>query len=291
MNLEALGGAAAIALGSTLLFVLVARTWQTLSSTLGGSTRFPNNIMVEAAQRFRDQLDHLTRLQTVYLSAALVFSVIFATALLLRPQDLFGGLPGWQLIVILAVPGLVLVYGGYRLFEVARERRQVAFFRDASMAIGHGLQSLTSNQNRVFHDVLCGSTHIDNIVAGLHGIYAVYVIANRPGKDKRVRLSGDELAFAPGKVSMSLTEFGKTSEQFARACRKHLQHDIRVRSVIAVPGWEIDAQASDSYLVVNERSLAMIKGWKDQKDFLMNEDVDAIHKLLTRRCTRFTSSK
>jgi hypothetical protein len=291
MDLEALGGAAAIALGSTFLFVLIARSWQSLSTTLGGSTRFPNDIMVEAAQRFRDQLDQLGRLQTMYLSAALVFAVIFATVLLLRPQDIFGGLPKWQLAVIFLIPVAVCGYGCYRLFTVVRNRRNVEFVRDANMAIGHGLQSLTSNQNRVFHDVRCGSTHIDNVVVGLHGIYAVYVIANRPGKDKRVRLNGDNLAFAPGKVSMSLDEFGQISQQFARACRKHLQHDIRVRSVIAVPGWEIEAQASDRFLVVNERSLPIIKGWREQKDFLMNEDVATIHKLLTKLCTRFTNGK
>jgi len=288
MNLEALGGAAVIALGSTLLFVLIALSWQTLANTVGGSNRFPDNIMIEAAQRFRDQLEQLSRLQTMYLSAALVFAVIFATVLLLRPQDIFGGLPTWQLAIILVIPIATFGYGCFRIFKIARNRSHVAFVRDANMAVGHGLQSLTSNQNRVFHDVMCGSTHIDHVVVGLHGIYAVYVIANRPGKDKRVRLTGDDLAFAPGKVKMSLVEFGQTSKQFARACRKKVQHDIRVRSVIAVPGWEIDAQASEHFLLVNERSLPMIRGWKDQKDFLMNEDVETLHKLLTKRSTRFS---
>jgi hypothetical protein len=32
----------------------------------------------------------------------------------------------------------------------------------------------------------------------------------------------------------------------------------------------------------------MLSGWKDQADYLMNEDVEAIQKLLTQRCTRFT---
>jgi hypothetical protein len=68
-----------------------------------------------------------------------------------------------------------------------------------------------------------------------------------------------------------------------------VKHDVRVRSVVAVPGWEIESQVSDEYLVVNERNLAMLSGWKDQKDYLMNEDVESVQKLLTKRCTRFDS--
>jgi hypothetical protein len=32
----------------------------------------------------------------------------------------------------------------------------------------------------------------------------------------------------------------------------------------------------------------MITGWKDPNDFLMNEDVDKVQKMLTERCTRFS---
>ena len=61
--------------------------------------------------------------------------------------------------------------------------------------------------------------------------------------------------------------------------------------MITVPGWEIDSQNSDEYLIVNERNLAMLSGWKEQKDYLMNEDVDSIQKMLTERCTRFGKKK
>jgi hypothetical protein len=56
--------------------------------------------------------------------------------------------------------------------------------------------------------------------------------------------------------------------------------------VVAIPGWEIDAQGSEEHLLVNERNLAMMSGWKDQSDYLMNDDVEALHKLLTSRGTR-----
>ena len=51
-----------------------------------------------------------------------------------------------------------------------------------------------------------------------------------------------------------------------------------------MPGWEITGQSSDEHLLVNERSLPMLRGWKDSADYLMNEDVDALHDMLTSRC-------
>ncbi|HSD70052.1 MAG TPA: hypothetical protein VLB07_10885 [Woeseiaceae bacterium] len=287
MTLESVSGALTIALLSTLLFMVVAGVWQTLSRATSGNNRFSHSILYEAAQRFRDQFDSLTRRQSVYLASLLVFVVIFATAFLLGPDRLFQGLAEWQLIALLAGALLAALYGLYRFVAVVLQKKKVEFIRDANIATGHGLLRLTSNQNRVFHDVPCATGVIDNVIVGLHGIYAVCVVAKRPGKDNRVRLNGEQLAFAPGKAVISVADCGKRAEQLAREMRKLLGHEVRVRPVVAVPGWEIDAQASDEYLVVNERNLAMLRGWKDQKDYLMNEDVEHIQKMLTERCTRY----
>jgi hypothetical protein len=287
MTLELLSGAMTLAVLSTLLFMLIAGAWHTMNRAASGNNRFSDSILFEAAQRFRDQFDSLTRKQSVYLASSLVFLVIFLTAFLLNPERLFQGLPEWQLIALLAAALIAALYGLFRFVVVVLQKKKVEFIRDANIATGHGLQRLTSNQNRVFHDVPCATGVIDNVIVGLHGIYAVCVFAKRPGKDNRVRLNGEKLAFAPGKDVISVTDCGKRAEQLAREVRKQVGHDIRVRAVVAVPGWEIDAQASDEYLVVNERNLSMLRGWKDQKDYLMNEDVEQIQKLLTERCTRY----
>ena len=85
-----------------------------------------------------------------------------------------------------------------------------------------------------------------------------------------------------------MSRSGRKSAQLARELRKIVNHEVRVRPVIAIPGWEVESQSSDDYLVVNERNLAMMSGWKEQADYLMDEDVAAIQNLLTKRCTRFT---
>lgn len=288
MSLVALSGPTTIALASTFVFLLIVKSWHVIAHTVGTTTRFPNSIMLEAAQRFRDELERLGREQSLFLIAGLVFSVIFAITYLFPPQGMFEGLPRWQLILVLVLFGAAAVYTTYRLLHIVIAKRRLAFIRDANMATGHALQKLNANQNRVFHDVRCGAGIIDNVVVGRHGIYAINVIARKPGKNSTVTLRGDKLTFAPANVSISVGRSGKKSGELAAEIGKLLKHKVRVRTVIVVPGWEVESQASEAYLAVNERNLTMLSGWKDPNDFLMNEDVDVVQKMLTERCTRFS---
>ncbi len=286
MSLATLSGATTIALASTIVFLLIVKSWHVLSQSIVVNTRFPDSIMREAAQRFRDQLERLGREQTIYLSAALVFVVIFAVTFLFPPKGMFEELPKWQLILVLALFGAAAVYTLYRLIRVLLKKRQLAFVRDANIATGHALQKLNANQNRVFHDVPTSGGIIDNVVVGRHGIYAVNVVPKKPGKTNQVSLHGDKLKFSDKKV-MSVARHGVKSEHLAKEIGKALKHTVRVRTVVVIPGWEVESQASEAYLVVNERNLTMITGWKDPNDFLMNEDVDAAQNLLTERCKRY----
>lgn len=287
MNLQEISGAASIALVSTFVFLLLAKSCHAMTKSAGSAGSFRSSIMLEAAQRYRDETDRLTQRLHIYLTCVLVFVVIFSASYLLRPEDVFNDLPNWQLMTILSVLSGVSLYATFRFLAVLLARRRTEFVRDATIAAGHGLQKLTANNNRVFHDVPCGAGIIDNVIVGQHGVYAVHVVARRSAKDNRVRLDGEALHFASGNHTLSLAEFGQRTKQLAQEFRKVLQHEVRVRSVVAIPGWEIESQTSAEYLVVNERNLAMLRGWKDQSDYLMNEDVEKLQKLLTGRCTRF----
>lgn len=200
---------------------------------------------------------------------------------------MFENVPRWQLIVVLVVLGMGAGFILWRLAKIALARRQLLFIRDASMATGHALQKLTGNRNRVFHDVPCGTGTIDNVIVGLHGVYTVSVYPRKPGKQNTARLQADKLMFANAKAPVSVARSGKLSAQLAREICKLTGREIRVRSVIAVPGWEIHEQHSSEYLAVNERNIAMLTGWKDRADYLLNEDVEAIQKMLTQRCMRY----
>jgi Ca2+/Na+ antiporter len=285
MDLTVLSGAATIALASTIILLLVIRSWAAFTKSTT-TTRFPESIMLEAAQRIRDKLTKLSQDQSVYLVSALVFTVVFCIFYLIPPQGMFDDVPRWQLILVLVLLGIAAAFLVFRIAQTVVAKRKLLFYRDASMATGHALQRLTANRNRVSHDVPTAAGTIDNVIVGLQGVYTVSVIARKAGKKDRAALKGDRLSLGE-KYSISVKRSAVKSEQLAKEIRKATGNDIRVRSVIAIPGWEIESQQSSEFLVVNERNLAMLTGWKDQKDYLMNEDVEAVQDLLTKRCTRF----
>jgi len=286
VNLTALSGAATVALASAVIFLAVVRSFAALSRSVSTS-RFPHSIMLEAAQRFRDDIERLSRDQSVYLATALMFAVIFSITYVLPLDDLFAGTPVWLLVIELVVLVIAGLFVLYRVARIIVERRRLVFLRDANIATGHSLQRLATNGNRVFHDVATGKDVIDHVIVGLQGVYTVSVVARKPGRDNRARLKADQLLFAPGPAKVSVARCGRKSDLLASELKNVVGHKIHVRSVVVVPGWEIDHQASSEYLLVNERNIAMLTGWKDQREYLMNEEVDAIHEELTRRCKRF----
>lgn len=286
MDIEAISGAATVALASTLLFLLIAKSWSALSRTVSSTPSFADSIMHEAAQRFRDELERLASSQSIYLSGTLVFLVLFAAAYLLQAEDLFAGYPAWQLWLQAAFLGLAAGLAAWRLVRTALAYRQIRFVRDANVAVGHQLQQISAGANRLFHDVRTSAGVVDHVLVGQSGIYAINVVARRGGKNGSALMSSTHLSFSNRHKAIPLVDIAASAARFEKEVCRLLGHKVRVRSVIAVPGWDVGEQASEHHLLVNERTIAMLRGWKDQSDYLMNEDVDALQRDLTVRCRR-----
>lgn len=286
MELEAISGAATVALMSTIVFLLIAKTWNALSRTISATPSFSDRIMHEAAQRFRDELDRLSSSQSTYLSGVLVFVMLFVAAYVLRAELLFSGYPSWQLYLQLGFLALVSGLAAWRLVKTALARYQIAFVRDANVAIGHQLQQMSVEGTRVFHDVSTSAGIVDHVIIGQKGLYAVNVVARRSSKRAHTRVQENTIEFSNSKATQSIVDIVAKTTRLQKEFRELLGHKIRVRSVIAVPGWEIGEQSNEDHLVVNERTIAMLTGWKDSSDYLMNEDVTALQQDLMQRCAR-----
>ena len=286
MDIEAISGAATVALTSTILFLLVAKTWSVLNRTVGSTPSFADSIMRESEQRFRDELERLTSSQSIYLSGAFMFVVLFGAAYILQAQHLFEGYPSWQLWLQIGFLAFASMIAAWRLGRTVLARRQIKFARDANVAVGHQLQNIATGANRVFHDVETSAGIVDHVLVGQTGIYAVNVVARRGARNGSAGLNGSDLRFADSDDTMSVVDVTASTARLEKEICKLLGHKIRVRSVIAAPGWDIGEQASERHLLVNERTIAMMRGWKDQSDYLKNEDVDALQKELTARCQR-----
>ncbi len=286
MNIEAVSGSATVAIACTFVFVLAAKSWGLIARTMSAHPNFPDAIMREAAQRFRDELESLSRKQSTYLGAGLMFVFIFAVAHTFEAHQLFDGYPAWQLYVLL---GTLLVAAGfalYRLIRTVQQWREVRFLRDANIAVGHSLQRIAVGHGRVFHDVVTPEGVVDHLIVGPGGIYAINVVAHRAMRRESVQLADSELRFKPDSRRISIADIAAKTTRLEQEFRDLLRNSVRVRSVIAVPGWHADTQSSDGHLVVNERTLPMLRGWRDEADYLMDEDVRTLQQHLTTTCKR-----
>jgi hypothetical protein len=286
MEIDAISGAATIAMANTILFLFIAKSWSLLSRTTGSTPNFAESIMHEAAQRFRDELEKISSSRAIYLSGTLVFTVLFFAAYLLQAQKLFDGYPIWQLWLQIAFLAAAAVAAGWHLGRTILAHREVRYVRDANIAVGHQLQKISTGANRVFHDVGTGAGIIDHVLVGKTGIYAVNVVARRAGRSMNAVLKNNHVSFSNYADSVPVADITASTMRLEKELSHVLGHKISVRSVIAAPGWNIEEQTSERHLLVNERTISMLRGWRDQSDHLMNEDVETLHDELTARCRR-----
>lgn len=286
MDIEAISDAGTIASACAIVFLVAARFLQRLFRAFSATPSFADSIMSEAAQRFRDQLQLLSIKQSTYIGALLVFVVMYGAASVFRTPRLFDGYPDWQLYILLSALVSAALFALYRLTRTLLTWRQVQFLRDANIAVGHQLQRIAAAQGRAYHDVTTTAGVVDHVLIGHDGIYAINVVARRSMKKGSARLQGNDLIFSNSTHEHSIVDIAASVARLQKELSRRTGHDLRVRSVIAVPGWHIPEQTGSDHLLVNERTLPMITGWKDQADYLMNEDVSALQDYLTELCTR-----
>jgi hypothetical protein len=291
MNLEAISGSATVAIACAIVFFLASRFWQLFAQTLATHPNFPDSIMREAAQRFRDELDQLSRQQSAYVATLVIFVVVFSVAHTFQARALFAGYPAWQLYALLVVLAAAAALVVYRLTRIVSSWREVRFLRDANIAVGHSLQRIASNHGRVFHDVSTSAGIVDHVMVGPSGVYAINVVARRGAGKGSVKIEGDELHFSRRHAAEPLVDIATKTTRLENDFRRLLRNAVRVRSVIAIPGWQVEAQNGDGCLLVNERTLPMIRGWKNEADYLMDEDVEALLDYLTSNGRRSTSRR
>ena len=286
MDIEAINGAGMVALGCTLIFLLVAKSWGAISRVLGDGASFPDTIMHEAAERLREELQRLSVSQSIYLGGVLVFVMLFLAAHTLEARRLFAGYPDWQLhlqfLFLLLATTFILCELGVTIVK----RRQLRFRTLANIAVGHRLQQISSDSTQVFHDVATSAGVIDHLVISRTGLYAVNVICRRVSGTANVSLEDNTLVFSDTASKQPIDNLVRMIEALEREFEALLGYKVRIRSVVAVPGWEATSQASARHLLVNEKNVAMLTGWKTHADQLMHDDVDRLQELMTARCLR-----
>lgn len=292
--LQSIVTAASISLVATFAYLFVAKTGLALARRGWRRSPFAGEILYEAGHRFREQLRSLDSTYSLYLTALVVFVIVFVTTGLVQSPSRAVNMPAWgwvlgALLVAVGACSLLLT-----LVRVMRTRSRIAYVTDAHIAIGHALQRTLAKGNRIFHNVDAGDAVIDHVVVGINGVYAVNVaVRGKRGwlqrkPDGKVTLENNELTFDDIKDTAVINDSMKKISALSRTLTKATGQPIKVRSVIAVPGWQIGSQTNEHHLLVNEKNLIMLTGWTSKEAYLMDEDVEKIYAYLARCCCEHT---
>ena len=168
MDIHGISGAATVAIASSAVFVLVARSWHKLSRAVDLQHDFADNIMREAAQRFRDEFEQLSSKQSTYLAGGIVFLVLFVAAYELEAERLFRGYPLWQMYILLAALLCCVLLAAQQLLQTSLERHRVRLLRDSNIAVGQAVQRIAVSFGRAYHDVETSAGLIDHLVIAVN---------------------------------------------------------------------------------------------------------------------------
>ena len=275
-----------IALGGSLVFMAMGHVWMVVGAKLQRRNPMAAQILFEPGHRIRQNLQNLDRRYYLFLSALLVYALLLIVAFALQREPLPYEASAWLWLALSALLLVASVILPVQVVKLKRARSRLAFRRTASIAIGHALQRIASRGYNVYHDVRVGNQVVDNVVIGAKGAYAVNVFVlgnNRAGKGT-ARLDESSLVFGKAKTSAPVGASVNRAGGLSKELSKVIGHPIRVRSVIAVPGWNVASTDSDKHLLVNEKNVVMLTGWTDPDTYLMDDDVAQIHDYLAQRC-------
>lgn len=152
--------------------------------------------------------------------------------------------------------------------------------------IAEQLSRVSGDHYRIFHDVLTGEAknqRVDHVLIGVQGAFAITTLTVRNPEEGSVLLEGSTLIL--GETTYNLAQLREPIRRLQHAISKPLGRMIRLRSVIAIPGWTSSVSEFDDILIVGNQDLVMLQGWRNSQDSLLTEDARRLQDDLALRAS------
>ena len=282
-----LASALAVAFLGAYLYLGVTETRRLVTRRFSSTSQLARQLPLEVGHDIRRELRFLDQRYGAYLGSFLVFVIVLAAVLFSRPTPLLLDVPRWSWMTLATSIGLISMYLPVQALRLHRARARLAHARDAHVVIGHALQRVATKGNHVFHSVRLRTHTIDNVVVGTNGLYVVSVLTGRkPARSgEMVRVDGADVYYGDAKDARALEELRLGIALLAEELGKVVGDAVKIRSVIAAPGWNVGPSEGSGHLLVNEKTLVTLTGWTCADAYLMNEDVDRICRHLSVLCS------
>ena len=152
----------------------------------------------------------------------------------------------------------------WNLVTLLDKQRLNRFEYEGEVAAGQELYQLIRDGYRVYHDFPAGKFKIDHIIIGTSGVFAVETkaISKPTAKDRKadakVKYDGKCLRFPNGTDVESLLQAKQHAEWLSKWLRSAVGEAVRVRPVVALPGWFVERVASGGIRVINPKNFRLI---------------------------------
>ena len=180
----------------------------------------------------------------------------------------------------------------YFLFNLVKSlnlRRSYQLGYEGEIAVGQELNQLMPEGYRVYHDFPAKNFNIDHIVVGSSGVFAVETKArskmpsDNSNIDYKVTYDGNRLHFPRGTDIKSIQQAKRQAEWLSKWLQRAVGEAVRVRPVVALPGWFVDVVASGGIPVINPKNFRLIAKSKNGGN-LSDQMISRIVHQLEQKC-------
>jgi hypothetical protein len=151
-----------------------------------------------------------------------------------------------------------------KFITLLNQRKLKRLGYEGEVAVGQELNHLMRHGYYVYHDFPAGKFNIDHIVVGPPGVFAVETKAHsKPTSkdrkaDAKVKYDGKCLRFTNATDVESLEQAKRQAEWLSKWLRSAVGEAVRVRPVVALPGWFVERVASGGISVINPKNFRSI---------------------------------
>ena len=248
----------------------------------GYRSPFTDNFLRSPGESLNRQImeisDKATEHLVMSITAPILFYAIYMSSLSSGTLKL-----STSVIIVLITCGTgFIAYHIIKLMKLVNLRQSYRLGYEGEIAVGQELNQLMRDGYYVYHDFPADKFNIDHIVVGTPGVFAVETKArSKPTSkdrkaDAKVNYDGTRLQFPNGLDVKSIEQAKRQAEWLSKWLQKAVGETVRVRPVVALPGWFVKRVASGGIPVINPknfRSIAKTKGGINLSDQMISRIV------------------
>lgn len=160
---------------------------------------------------------------------------------------------------VIALGGLAFGFFLYRAFSIMSKVRNLRLGYEAELSMGQELDQFMRRGALVYHDVPAEGFNIDHVLVVPNGVFAIETKGRaKPNRDRgtedaKVIYDKNVLSFPTWSETKPLDQTRKQAAWLSRWLSSAVGEPIKVKPVLALPGWFVESKSFDDVLLISGR--------------------------------------